>query len=320
MRKFMPAVIAVACALSAGAVRAQVGPAMLLVPWGEGEVFQSSNATAVMFDVGVKSAARSLDLSITEHAGRVRLQPERERGLVFGHRLVVIRGDINPAFGDGVAIDQSVGLGMGVGEWRGWKIDVALGVGFSSTDGYSDADGFYGLADLVATRPIDAHSSWTLSLNYHGNRSVFPDVPLPGAAYSRRVNERLSFMVGVPISTVTWKPIDRLRVEARYLLPVSGELMVEYEVTQPVHVFVSLDNRVWPLHVDGGGRATRAFLSQRRVEGGARWSPTGRVEVIGAIGFAFDQELEAGFDLTDTTTTFKYTSEPYVRVGVNVSF
>lgn len=300
-------------------VAAQAGPSLLLRPWPADKRVQTG--TELMFESsGDIEGGPGIRINVYESEGRVLILPD-ERQLAVGYEVSAV--DIHttsPLLPDEL-IDHSIAVGLNIARFDDWRIDVVGGVGYNGNDPYSDGEAWYGRGDIIATRKLDEVSFLQLILDYNGNRSIFPDVPLPAVSYSRRWSEALSFTVGVPYSSLTWTPDDHWTIEVSYTIPVTIDLLVDYELAEGWHLFGAFRNRLHAYRLfDGDLENRRVFFTQRRVEGGVRWEPRSFVMVKLAVGFAFGQEFERGFDIRDTTTVAELSSEPYVALGFELRF
>ena len=110
-----------------------------------------------------------------------------------------------------------------------WIVGGRLLVGSPSDRPFASGDevkvNFTGSLAIPAAHENDA---WVFMLNYMNVRSFAPNVPLPGVGYQFDRGPTLRGIVGVPATVVTWEPIERLNLHARYFVlrqnPRSGGL------------------------------------------------------------------------------------------------
>ncbi|MEX2672657.1 MAG: hypothetical protein WD294_11165 [Phycisphaeraceae bacterium] len=301
--------------------RADSGAALMLAPWEEGNAFELDADLFVQSRGRVRQpGGERVRINTYESSGRFRFDTESRHSPAIGYDFYHV--DFNH---DGSNLperlsDQSVGVGFGIGEWEGWEIGATAGFGFAGDLPYSDQHAWYAKGNLIASRELDPHTSLQLVLNYDGNRSILPDVPLPGIAYTRRVSETFTYTAGIPYSAITWKPMPKLTVDARLALLYNASATVTYELMDSLDIFGAFYNRYTGFHVKDDDSNRRMFFRQRRVEAGVRYSRSENWELMAAAGYAFDQELRRGWDVRDLSTPTKFTSEPYLRVGFDVTF
>lgn len=272
-----------------------------------------------------ESEQTDLDTRLTTYraAGRFLLDPAVEgspAAAVSWYQLHTHSSD--PALPDDL-VDVSV-AGSVVRELDDdWTLRITAGGGFAGDNAFTDGSAFYGLANLTATHSLGEGRGYSLILDYNGNRSIFPDIPLPGFVYYDRLNETVSYAIGLP-SSVTWTPDSRTTVRG-VVTPggITGSL--EHELDDRLTLFTLFDNSVQSFHLDSDDSDRRLFFKQNRVEGGLKWRGVQGdsfpgVEVRVAVGYAFDQEFTRGWDTRDDDTVRDITDEPYVRFGVSMGF
>jgi hypothetical protein len=258
-----------------------------------------------------------------EGAGRVNLATLHEPGAAAGFKLHYLDFDADGAAGSVVPDElthQSLGAGAWLGEWTGWQIGVTAGAGYAGNEPYEDGDAWYAHANLVARHQVDDNSHWFVTLNYDQSRTIFPDVPLPGVGYQRRVSDRLIYTLGLPFSTVFWRPTEALFINASYLPPFDGQVKVTYAISRQVRLFGGYESNLLAFHTEPQRKNDRTFFEQRRVEGGVKWLPCDYAEFVLAGGLAFDQQLSRGFDARDLNDEIELDDEPYIRGGITVRF
>ena len=159
------------------------------------------------------------------------------------------------------------------------------------------------------------------ALDYDGNRPILPDVPLPGVAYTKRVARDFFFVIGAPVTSIEWRPDDRLRVELVYTVPDRLDASLGYRFAKGFTVFGNFENRRDGFFIDGlPANYDRLIFEQRRAEVGLRWEPKKDVMFSIAGGYAFGQEFSTGFDIRKTHLVTDVSDEPYVRFGVDIRF
>ncbi len=301
---------------------AQSGPALLLRPWQAGSQGELVNEVLFVGDGSTDNAGPDdYDLTWFEGHGRVRLDFGDPQSPALGYRYVHLDVDTNdPRVMDDTLTDVSVSAGATLGEWEGWDVQLVAGVGFAGDSAFDDSEAVYGLGYLYGSKKVSDDETWLLGVAYDGNRVIFPDVPLPLVEYQRRVDDTLQFAIGLPYARVYWQPAEKWTVTAAYFAPTTFEANVTYELTEQLRLFAALENHLEAFHAQNAGEHDRLFVQQRRVEGGVLWAPSGWLEVSVAGGYAFDQEIEIGFDVRDTSSVADLSDEAYLRVGVGVQF
>lgn len=314
---------------------AQVGPALLLKPWESdsvaelnvGALFEPQTSLRNKGDIDAR-------VSMYESSGRARISNEagdRWR-MAFGYDMNYLQTDFRgqtsgqPVKLDGHLADQKFFFGARLGEWEQWTLDAGGGFGFSyqgtddgiDSDHFVDAHGFYGVADIIASRKLDENSSIRLILDYDGNRAILPDVPLPSITYSLRIDETLNLSIGLPYSVLEWTPDSKWSVSIEYFLPTAANVTVAYEIIESVKLFAAYQNVLNAYNINDN--LGRRFFEQMRGELGLTWRACKACSLTIAGGWAFQQDLSLGWDARDLDRVAKLGDAPYGRVMLALTF
>src|SRR5207247_9999835 len=115
--------------------------------------------------------------------------------------------------------DQSVAIAMPIAKYGDWIVGASVGIGYAGDAPFGDGDAWYGKGTLSVFKLFNDTDALVFALDYDGNRSILPDVPLPGVAYPRRVARDFFFVIGAPVTSIESRPDERLRVELAYTIP-----------------------------------------------------------------------------------------------------
>ncbi|MEZ6190271.1 MAG: hypothetical protein R3C45_03170 [Phycisphaerales bacterium] len=262
-------------------------------------------------------------LSSYEATGRFRLDPD-----VPGSPVAAISwSQLNTHSSDPVLPDELTDISLAASVVRDleddWTLRITAGGGFAGDNAFADGSAFYGLANVTANHSLGEGRGYSIGIDYNGNRSVFPDIPLPTFVYYDRLNDTLSYAVGLP-SSVTWAPDSNTTARA-VITPGGITGSIEHDLDDRLTLFALFDNSVRSFHLDTDDGDRRLFFKQNRVEGGIVWRGTQGdsfpgVEVRAAVGYAFSQEFSRGWDTRDDDTVRDISDEPYLRVGVTMGF
>ena len=313
MRRTLSAAAVLASLALAAPAPAQTGPALLLKPLLHEQENLESRGDA-LFLGNAQAESLDFDLSIYEASGRFR---ERRENLIprIGWDLTYLDLDSDMPVLDQNLIDTSVAIGLEVGEYSGWRSGLTVGVGYAGNSPFGESDAYYGKATLVLGRKLDKRTDLALVIDYDGNRSVFPDIPLPGIAYRHEFDPKLSYVLGVPLSSVTWKPTPAWLIEVTWNLVDRIDARFEHKLAGNVTVFGNLEQRSEAYTVDGLDGHDRLLFEQRRAEVGVRWHPWEHTSFLVAGGYAFGSEFSVGFDQRDSDEIADISDEPYFRLG-----
>lgn len=326
-----PALSALAMTLlAAPAALAQTNSALLIAPFPKDETVVAE-ASALFLEGGHIAESdndEDFQLGVYNSVGRVRLIPGELKSPGIGYDFTYL--DLDTGF-DGLPerlVDQSVALGFPIAQVDDWILAAGVGLGYAGDGGFGDGDAWYGLASLAAFRQLNEKSAFVIVLDYDGNRTFLPDVPLPGFAYIRQVRDRLGMTLGLPISSVRWQPTDQLTLELAFLVPDNVRVDVGYEVAPSLTLFGRVRQQTEGFYVDGlPDNHDRILFAQRRAEVGVRFEPVAMggpgpapVSVDLAVGYAWSGEFSEGFDSRETDEIADVSDEPYLRAGVELRF
>ena len=305
------------------------------------------NATGYVLASGHtdRPANDDYQLSIIDLYGRYRFAPDQRYDPRLGFNATYLNFDSdNPTLPDS-ALDTSVAVGLGVYEDKreGWQAGITLGIGYAGARGgpagddlFSDKNGLYGKASILVGKHFNKTDALLFVVDYDGNRTYKPDLPIPGIAYQKRIfgnpdpdqkggpfQPTLLLTLGIPFSSIHWQPMERLTVDASYLFPDNFSARVDYDLLpeRKLGVFAALDSRRDAFHWNALPHGDdRLLYYQRRAELGLRWTPARKINLNLAAGYAFSQELTTGFDSTDEDKLTDLSDAPYLRLGLEVGF
>jgi hypothetical protein len=311
----------------AGPALAQSGAELMLGPWPEQADDQDAPQVELdggfrySWDGSVDGSGADFELARYTAGGRYRLNTQRGAPAV-GYELTFLDLDTADAALPNRLLDTSAGIGFGLGKWRDWELAATVGGGFAGDTPFSDDDAWYAKANLLANNKLDKNRSIHLGLNFDGNRTIWPDAPLPVFAYHERVDESLRYSAGLPFSSVRWQPADRLTLEASTIVFVSYSAEARYRLAERVSVFAGYDGETTAFHREGDDEHRRLLYSSQQIEAGLRLDAAeiDNARFVLAGGYAFDREFERGFDVRDTTSVRDVSDEPYVRASFDLAF
>lgn len=301
---------------------AQTGASLITKPFDDASNVEFDFTGQWQGQASADTAAKTTtDIQLQIYDANARWQlTQDDLGLTFGTQLTAI-GISDTSSLPNSLVDHSFALGMNLGAIADWKVSTVLGVGYNGRSPYGDANALYGKADLIFTNKPSDTSMWQVIVDYDGNRSFLPDVPLPSIAYTDWSNDNFVWTVGFPYNALTWKPADKLEVELGALLIYDIHATVTYEVSDALEVFAGYASRTDAFRIDNDDRDTRRVIfSQQTVELGLTYEPCEEFEITLAGGYAFNQDFEYGFDTRDTNNILDVSDEPYLRVSAEIKF
>lgn len=306
----------------AGIAQAQTGPALLVEPFPKEQLIDTRGAWTLHDGGHVKGSDESARLSFYESTGRVRLFPGSLTSPRVGWQLEFVDVDLGGDSGllPDQLTDQSIGAAFPIAKAGDWVFGMALGVGYAGAFPFGEGNSWYGKATAIALRQYSDKDALLIVLDYNANRTLLPDIPLPGIAYTRRVSPTLFYVVGAPVSSITWKPIEKISLEAGWHPIEAFHAAAGYEFAPHWTAFGSFDYHASAFFLKELDENDRLLFQQRRAEVGVEWSPRDEFGFTAAVGYAWGREFSTGFDARKTDEVADLSDEPYLRFGFEVKF
>jgi hypothetical protein len=334
MTNLARAFLSAAVVLTGTSAFAQTGPQLLLQPFGKDKAYDLKTDVTIYgsSDGEFNGADRGeVQLSRFQASGRAKFdlgeitagiqQAQPRVGFALTHYQVdrdEFQTPLPSSFTDG-----SIGFGMGIAAEKDWRAGIILGVGYAGAGALGDGNAYYGKADLAIGYDLDATSTLGIVLSYDGNRSIFPDVPLPGFIYSSRFSEELTYGIGFPFSNLTWKPNDRLTFNLTSLLFTSFDANIEYNLGTDYKLSLygafETSNTAFKWDVLPNSQ-DRVLFRKYSAEIGVRGYPHEAVSLTLAGGYTFGQTFEFGWDSRDSVEFLELDAAPYIRFALEAKF
>lgn len=318
--------IATSCAillwsLLAGRAGAQTGAALILKPFPKEQALESSAEGLFLNGGHTQRSNDSFQLSSYNTAGRIRIQPGELTSPRIGFDFSFLDLDTSNSALPRQLVDQSIAIARPIGKFGDWIVGLSIGVGYAGPTPFGDGNAWYGKSTLAVFRELSDTSAIVFGLDYDRNRTFLPDIPLPGVAYTRRIDPTLLVVVGLPLTSLEWKPDDRLRVELSYYPLDEFEATVGYRLIDHLELFGSIQRYRHGFFIDGlNDNKDRLLFEQRRAEVGLSWQPRDQFRLSVAGGYAWGGEFSTGFDQRETRLVADISDEPYVRAALEMRF
>lgn len=203
---------------------------------------------------------------------------------------------------------------------NGWIGGGNLTFGSPSDRPFASGDEILVSASGFLRMPVSEASAWLFLLNYSNNREFLPDIPIPGVAYHYQPDERLNLLAGLPLSSVRWKPLERLTLDALYLVPRTLRAQVGYDLLETLQLYAGYDwaNQQYFRH-DRRDNDDRLSYYEQRVSLGARWKIRENLALDLAGGWAFDRFWFEGEDYGDRgENRLDLSDGPFVRLQLEL--
>jgi hypothetical protein len=302
---------------SATSAFAQTGPELARRPWREDQVFEAQTSLMAIFEGGTTSSTYNMARNAT--SGRVKVPvPEGYRMAVgYDHKFYNIGTD--QAGVPNQLIDQTMAVAFGLPQNDKWTVDFTFGGGIASNMQYKDDNAYYAKANAMVTYSIDETAEITFGLNYDGNRPFFPDVPLPGVAYTKRLGKNLTYIVGFPFATVQWRPIDDLSIYST-ISPGAFVGGLTYNILPKLQAYADYNEHFDGFWVSGNDENDRLFIQIKRAEAGFKIPVCQNFDFTIGGGFAFNTQARHGWDTRNDSLVARFSDEPFLRVGLGIRF
>ena len=123
-----------------------------------------------------------------------------------------------------------------------WIAGIALTGGSASDEPFNSWDEVYYRVVTMLLVPHGERNAWIFSLIYASDQDLFNlNIPFPGIAYVWVPSDRFRAVIGVPFSTIEFKPVEPLTLEAQYFPPRGIRARVTWQVFQPLRAWVGFD-------------------------------------------------------------------------------
>lgn len=294
---------------------------MLVKPWPMKDEMFDGRAEAFFFNAGHTSEPHDkFHLSMFDSVGRFRIIPGSEISPRIGYDFNFLDLHTPNKKLPNYLSDESVAVGSGLFQQGKWIGAMTLGVGYAGDNAFGNGAAWYGKADVILVRQLDHEDYLGFVVDYDGHRTYAPDIPLPGFGYSHRFDPKLQMVLGVPYSSVSWTPIDRLDIEAEYAILSDIRVNIGYEFLRHLTAYGLFDYSRDAYHVSNLPKDRRLLFFQYRLEAGIRYQPIRQVSVGLGAGYGFDGQFRSGFDFQRTHAVTDFSDSPYVRGEVEVRF
>ena len=320
-RRFFATVLVFAGCLSAwsASAQAQTGPDLLVKPWLPGEAV-STNTDALLEPSGTTGSGADERLSIYHSLGRWRLFPDSDATPRIGYEATYLDIDTNDHSLPRHLTSVELGFAQPVALVNDWFVAVTGAAGYAGVSPFDDNHAWYPAVNVIGGRVFNKDEAFLVALNYNGNRTFLPDAPIPGFALAGRYDQRTTFVIGVPYSSITYEPVTGLQIEGGFSLVTTLEANVGYAFTKHFSLFAQYNDELEPFHVDRTNADDRLFFESRQAEAGLRYSFNQKARLSASAGYAFDQEFSHGYDVRNLDPTRRISDEPFLRLRLELGF
>lgn len=313
-------VAALAVTMLVSTAGAQTGPDLLVKPWDPGQAVYTSTDALVGAAAHTRETSTTIRLSTYHALGRWRVLPDNRATPRLGYDVQYWDIDTaDPALPNHLW-DANVGFAQPVAEFNGWFAAVTGAIGYAGNSPFSDSNAIYAAANIIVGREFSQDRALLIALNYNGNRTFLPDLPLPGFAYADRANEFLTYVVGVPYSSITFEPTKGFQIQGGFTLVDTLEAKIAYQFTKHFAAFGQYTDQLSPFHIDNTNPLRRLFLHTHGVELGVRWNPSKLIRLSLSGGWGFGREFSRGFDSRNLAPVRHLSDSAFGRLQFELGF
>jgi hypothetical protein len=204
---------------------------------------------------------------------------------------------------------------------NGWTAGASVTVGSASDKPFASLDEMIVRAVGMVRVPQGDRNAWLFSLIYASDQDFLGGVPIPGIAYLYSPSDRFTAVIGFPFSSIEWKPIEGLTLDAEYFPLRRVRARVTYQILPPLRIYAGFD---WDndhyYRADRQNKGDQLFYYEKRLTVGARFDLR-HVGVELSGGYLFDRFFFEGEGYSDRhDNRLDVGSGPFVAAKVSVRF
>ena len=307
-----------ACAMRMSVAMAQTDGHLILDDWTASKHFES-DTSVLSFGHSRTDAGGSTQFLEILSQGRLRLDATMPLSPSVGYDWTHL--ELSPsATLPGRLDDLSIAIGSPLFSQGAWFGGATIGLGYAGDAAFGGSTAFYAKASAFVGKDLGEGKSLIFMLDYDGNRTFLPDVPLPSIEYDIKFDQTLEIAIGLPTSAITWHPDPKWTLSAEYDFPNTVLAEVDYQVLPTFAVFGKFVSDEVAFHVDSLPGDRRLFYSSERFELGVDWTIQDDVKLNAAVGYATGRRFSTGFDDRSLHHAADLQDQMYLRFGVEFSF
>lgn len=250
------------------------------------------------------SSGAGLNMRAFGARGRIRLAPDK--GIAspkIGFQYVLLDFEsTDPIIPDDLT-DSSIAYAMPIAKFGEFLVEFSVGAGYAGDDPFGGT-GWYGLASVTARGWLNETNLLYLGLDYDGNRTFAPDIPMPIVLWTHIWSEKFRATFGFPFFGLVWNPNNKWEIEVEYLPPTRTVVVATYKLPGAVDLFARYRSATFGFKIRDDPRENyRTFYSEERLELGVRWNIARETNLEFVAAWVADRRFSRGYDLIDDTTT-----------------
>jgi hypothetical protein len=156
-----------------------------------------------------------------------------------------------------------------------WIGSVNLSVGSASDKPFNSWDEMYIRATALLRVPQGENNAWLFSILYANDERFFfglSGIPIPGIAYQWVPSKYFQAIVGIPFTSVQFRPVEQFTIDAQYIPVRRVRSRATYVVFAPLRIWLQYDwdNEHYAL-AGRDDKDDRLFYYEQRVTAGVRF-------------------------------------------------
>jgi hypothetical protein len=313
---FLPVIVLL---FTSNRLLAQTDPDLLIKPWSTGQMFDTStDAVLEAANPTSENHHDDVQLSIYHAYGRWRVLPNVDATPRFGYDVTYVDLQTHDSALPRHLWNGTVGFAQPVAEVNKWFVVVTGAAGYAGDTPFSDPHAVFFTGNLIVGRKFSTDKAIVVALNYDGNRTYAPDVPIPAIELADRFNDHLTYLIGFPFNSLIYEPTNGLQIVAGWEPASTFSGRIGWEFLKHYEVYTSYTDRLTAYHLSNLPEDRRLFLQEHRVEAGVRLNPTKLIRLSIGGGWAFGQEFSTGFDERGTNPLRHLRDGPFGRAMIEI--
>jgi hypothetical protein len=299
----------------------QVDSRLLTERWKDGDHWADTWDKPLVIPRGqLEDGGGGLQVFDWDSRGRIKVdRTERDPDGWIGYRVLTIDIHSRQEVLNHVFTDLALGFAAKLGSLGDqWMLSASAGAGTANDGRFDRTDTYYPVAAIDLARGAGDDPRWHVGLSLDGNRTLFPDAPLPYATFEKTVAPGLELRIGIPESQVVWKPCDSLTATALWEFPTNAFARLDMALVGGFGLLAEVRHQTDGFHLRDH-EETRLFYELNTAEIGVRYIASW-IDLSLSGGVAFDQKLFTGFDLRRRSSLASPEDRPFVALTAQGTF
>jgi hypothetical protein len=252
--------------------------------------------------------------------GRLRLDNTHDLNPILGYSWFEFRSGQRLGPADGDLVDGSLAFATPITTVGDWFIGARAGAGYAGDHAFANPDAWYGLGSVAAGRRFSNDDKLLVWVEYNGNRTLFPGVPIPQFAYSGSINKQTDYVIGIPESSIEYRPSPSLTLSLKYDAPFTFDGEVEWKLTGQFSALLGYVSEEHAFHSSDVHGSDRVFVEEQRADAGLRWTASKNLKCSLLAGYGFARDVSTGFDDRDRSKVMSLSDGWFFSAMISLEF